>query len=952
MYIKNIFSQERKKNYMKRYVLLMLLAIGFVFPIIAQTADQVVTIDASQATDTSVARYQTFQEALVQFNPGGLYYENPDISPNIFSVLNTKPVGTGTGQIRFILTGSTTFSVPGDPNYCRCTVIVRSDPSNSGRETYTGGVPTTEHRPIILLPETGIAAGLTRFSIAISSTGVADYVFQDLIFMPPALADFILGTGVSNNGDAFCIDWKNSDATDYGGVDTSATFTFKNCLFTSNAGDTTPGCYRDGLYGNDTVVPTDTIVGDDYIQMESTYPQASYATQQLNRAGPTLTFDNCILTHANDWGVLAYGGIYRVINGSRFDYSPGRTVFDLYAGSCDFQAIGTPSVPISFSNNGYGSGRANQGVSSNAYGTNFHIQDGADLGNRTIATFQYCNFNNCRCKQDLGQGFFLSANYVVATAINCNFIQNSILPDTSIPPNLYMVFSSRTGATFTMQSCTLSWNEPGKGTNMVHFSSAGTPLVLDIENSNFNHIDNSCGSFINLNYRYALSSTPSLTIKGCKFTGNMRAALTTTDYLSFARYDSSITPSMNPLINIENSVFSGGTSGRHMLFVSGAAGFTMRTCQIVNANQQALNITGNAVIDTIEKSSFHQWGLGAPAGGVYGIAIDNVNAPSTQVTQFTKCTFHSSQAVTSPNYVMEMNAADSTQVNVVDSIFSGNGYFGIYNQSTVGGTINVSNSAFATGQSSPAINPEERLAAVYQVGAGAVNLTNDIYMTPYYQDTATSIPLGASYLDVGNSLYAGLGSGGSNLAGADDFVGNVITSCVASETKNITLPGYYVYTVGTAGAAALLQTPMALKMTSVTTTADPATVAVSVTDAKHPNANDSTGHFGGQYFVSRYFTATPSGISVITTDVTLSFTAADSTDAGLSVPYRGVEVAKWNGAIWTWSQGVETRGNELGLYKVTWPGVTLLSDWTVSGPGGLPVELSRFEIEAITEPLK
>jgi hypothetical protein len=121
-------------------------------------------------------------------------------------------------------------------------------------------------------------------------------------------------------------------------------------------------------------------------------------------------------------------------------------------------------------------------------------------------------------------------------------------------------------------------------------------------------------------------------------------------------------------------------------------------------------------------------------------------------------------------------------------------------------------------------------------------------------------------------------------------------------------------------------------------------VAAKATDAKHASALN-----GGAGFISRYFTLTQgSGITTINADIMLSYTAADSTDSGL-VTLTNVDVAKWDGATWSFIN--PTRGYDAtnAVYTATVAGQTSLSDWTISGPNGVPAELSRFSAEIIRE---
>ncbi|MDI6784398.1 MAG: right-handed parallel beta-helix repeat-containing protein, partial [bacterium] len=157
-----------------------------------------------------------------------------------------------------------------------------------------------------------------------------------------------------------------------------------------------------------------------------------------------------------------------------------------------------------------------------------------------------------------------------------------------------------------------------------------------------------------------------------------------------------------------------------------------------------------------------------------------------------------------------------------------------------------------------------------------------------------------------------------------------LTGSVSSTyTVSVNSTGTYVFALKGSDV-----TPVTLNITGLTGSGN---ITASATNAKHPNAPTD-------YFISRYFTITKDpSISAITTDITLSYTAADSTDANLGPSHRNVDMAKYSGGIWTYITPTGGYDANLAVYTATVTGQTALSDWTVSGPGGVPAELSRFE---------
>jgi len=232
------------------------------------------------------------------------------------------------------------------------------------------------------------------------------------------------------------------------------------------------------------------------------------------------------------------------------------------------------------------------------------------------------------------------------------------------------------------------------------------------------------------------------------------------------------------------------------------------------------------------------------------------------------------------------------------------------------------------------------LAQVSVMNALTINNANGVTLgsnliTPSLTLTSGNIDAGANTLFVGTSPT----TLGTITRTSGTIIGNLAKWIPVTVSTTTT-----VFPVGSAAA----YTPVTLVVNSITTTAgnNYSAIAVKATDAKHPSAPTA-------YFASRYFTITPgSGITTINADIGLSYTAADSTDATLTGPGTAINVAKWDGATWSFITTpfvVSSYDAVNSLYTATALGQTSLSDWTISGPLGTPVELSRFEIEAILE---
>jgi C1A family cysteine protease len=126
-------------------------------------------------------------------------------------------------------------------------------------------------------------------------------------------------------------------------------------------------------------------------------------------------------------------------------------------------------------------------------------------------------------------------------------------------------------------------------------------------------------------------------------------------------------------------------------------------------------------------------------------------------------------------------------------------------------------------------------------------------------------------------------------------------------------------------------TPVSLYVNSLTSND---TVTVTVNNAKHPNASSP-------YYISRWYRIQHTG-GISNANLTLRYTDSDFADVGGGILESALQVAKYSGSSWSYysPSTLDTTGNAALLN-----GVTSFSDWTLSGPTGVPVELSGFEIE-------
>jgi hypothetical protein len=161
-----------------------------------------------------------------------------------------------------------------------------------------------------------------------------------------------------------------------------------------------------------------------------------------------------------------------------------------------------------------------------------------------------------------------------------------------------------------------------------------------------------------------------------------------------------------------------------------------------------------------------------------------------------------------------------------------------------------------------------------------------------------------------------------------------------TQSREINSSGDFTFYLGTWDSSTEY-TPISFSVVSVNPGATD-TVTISVYNGKHPQANDTTGMFGDTYFLSRWFNISQTG-GVAIADIIFYYTNTDFADANFGTrPESEIELAKYSGGNWVWHPATGRNPMENSILLV---GVTSFSDWTFAGPGGVPVELSRFSAE-------
>lgn len=118
------------------------------------------------------------------------------------------------------------------------------------------------------------------------------------------------------------------------------------------------------------------------------------------------------------------------------------------------------------------------------------------------------------------------------------------------------------------------------------------------------------------------------------------------------------------------------------------------------------------------------------------------------------------------------------------------------------------------------------------------------------------------------------------------------------------------------------------------------TVTITVFDGKHPNATDSSGNLGDLYFLSRWFRIDHTG-GIGSGSIVFTYTDNDFEDAGSGAfSESDIQIARYHDGIWSWfkADAYDTAENRIQINNLT-----EFCDWSLSGPGGVPVELSYFE---------
>ncbi|MDI6783120.1 MAG: cellulase family glycosylhydrolase [bacterium] len=151
------------------------------------------------------------------------------------------------------------------------------------------------------------------------------------------------------------------------------------------------------------------------------------------------------------------------------------------------------------------------------------------------------------------------------------------------------------------------------------------------------------------------------------------------------------------------------------------------------------------------------------------------------------------------------------------------------------------------------------------------------------------------------------------------------------QTRIISTTGSYLFFIGTG----LDTTSVTFSVVSVIGVD---TVTIAANDERHQNATS-------QYYLSRWFRIISNG-NVKSANITFTYTDKDFADANFgTLSEASIQIARYASGSWSWFPAT---ARDTGANWVRLDGVTSFSDWTLSAPGGVPVELSAFY--AIIEP--
>lgn len=210
------------------------------------------------------------------------------------------------------------------------------------------------------------------------------------------------------------------------------------------------------------------------------------------------------------------------------------------------------------------------------------------------------------------------------------------------------------------------------------------------------------------------------------------------------------------------------------------------------------------------------------------------------------------------------------------------------------------------------------------------NSPGALYPYPYeYADAGFTDAASAS---AGQSFYGPNGTNWNDLTGyvptGNCCIKAFTLRCDTTQQVIFRDPGEEKFHLMTNGSETAYS-PVSIYVNSLTSTD---TVTLMVNDAKHPSASSP-------YFISRWYRIQNTG-GITNADLTLRYTDSDVSDS--SIAEGDLMVAKYAGSSWSFytPDSLDVTGNSARLN-----GVTSFSDWTLSGPSGVPVELSGFDTE-------
>ncbi len=192
----------------------------------------------------------------------------------------------------------------------------------------------------------------------------------------------------------------------------------------------------------------------------------------------------------------------------------------------------------------------------------------------------------------------------------------------------------------------------------------------------------------------------------------------------------------------------------------------------------------------------------------------------------------------------------------------------------------------------------------------------------------TDAAAGQSWISSGGSSWQDITSLGGNYALTNICVKAYTVSCGSTQQVQVSAKEPVTFHLMTYSPSTVY-TPLTVNVNAVTGTD---TLTVTAFDQKHPNAVSG-------YYASRWFRIQSTG-GITDANLTLNFTDQDLSDSSISED--GLLFAKYSGGSWYYTS---PSSKNLTTNLFTLNNVTSFSDWTLSGPDGVPVDVSEFQVE-------